>query len=155
MKMEERGEEHPPTNRTKEELQQNNKQLLEIMARMALVHLNNASSGSSSSNIGGEDRLSELARAHGFGSDAKASAREKDLITKDTKHKIPKIWVSPPEEDELPVTKRARKPAMRRMLEPETDVNSRVYGVHGYPEEGENTMTFPKAKKGERERRGV
>lgn len=153
--MAERKEEHPPANRTKGELQQNNKQLLEIMARMALVHLNNASSGSSDSNIGGEDRLPELARAHGSGSDAKASVREKDLITKDTKHKIPKIWVSPPEEDELPVTKRPRKSVMRRRLEPESDANSGLYGVPGYPEEGEYTMTFPKAKKGERERRGV
>lgn len=118
--MAEHKEEHPPANRTKEELQQNNKQLLEKMAQMALVHLSNANSGSSKSHIGGKNRLSELARAHGFGSDAKASVRDKDLITKDTKHKIPEIWVEPPEEEEEeddgPVTKRPRKPAMRRRL---------------------------------------
>lgn len=127
----------PAANMKKEELEQNNQQRLEGMAQMALLRLNHAKSGSSSSNIGGKDRALEQARAGGFGNVTHASLCEND-------RKIPEIRVEPPEsdEDELPKAKRARKSVINSRSEPEPDANLGVYRVYGYPE-GEYSVTFP------------
>lgn len=127
----------PAANMTKEELEQNNQQRLEGMAEMALVRLNHAKSGSSSSNLEEKDRVLGQAHAGGFGNDTHASVCEND-------RKIPEIRVEPPEsdEDELPNAKRARKLVINSRSEPEPDANLGVYRVHGYPE-GEYSLAFP------------